>query len=411
MEYSRGLILTFDLLRPPNRAQARLEQHSDPPWCDTWLTVHDRVGGWRGSSHGRLCTSGLPGLFDEPLRAAHSFRRRLGARYLERLYILDLPAGDILRLRAGGHRESLTRLVDWFLDPASEHRVWPTGIHRGSVLFLVPRSWPAEEAEWPTRVTEVREDLGLTKMAPIPEILGDLLVLSAITPSLGEDALTTVWLEPGGLGDEDLCLPQTLLDLVEYMVSLHLVRHLAAALKALPLAATDPAKSLARLGQRSGMLHGYLEQHFLDRSRTWRELLDSVQDHTKVTEALRSNSVARSGSGPPPRSFPEIVGHPMKQPLLRLVHWEWREAVREFEAVHDNVEEWSTVATDYLRDLVGAEVASSNLSLQHTIRRLTVLALAISGLALVVSAVGMLPDELKNALWKLLLSTVGRMSR
>jgi len=406
--FRRSLLLAYDLLRLPEEESSATYKHFSGPlwedaychWCRPngapaiWQRVDKRIGD-------------LPPLKREPLQSARILTLELSEKYLCRVALLELAEGDVHHLTQDKDEagKDLKKIVNIFLPLDEQYRVWPLQGTLEYSLLLVSDSWQSKlesqsdqlnslQAE---EVKKLWADLNLTHMAPIPELYADLLILPARVLAGSMDSSYMIW---GGLPSlrEDsaieLELPETLIDFVVYIAATAAVVDLTGRLRNLPVSPVE-AKKWGDVSSAS-LLEGYLVNHFKNRDRILTELLICSQTFRAVSKMMRKNAMAQFEQLVP-FAWPEVLAHPLKFRRSIRLRNERLAAEEEYKHARENADKWSGLVSDYLRDLLNARVAASNLSLQVTIQRLTVIALI---LGLVAIAVGLIPDTARAAMWK-----------
>ncbi len=361
-----------------------------------WL---DTEGLWRAQSRLDLQTENLPDIGGRQLASVSTRCHRLGQRYWLRMAFFQLPVGGLEYLagRSPEAQEEFKGLIDRFLPRETLGRVWPLSYQAAAYVFLLEpsESWEPSRAIG-EHLPRLWAHLGLHSMAPVPAGLADLVLLPAPVLGTAPTGFVAVWRAPSRVGPALLTLPHSLLDLVEYVLSIELVRDLTTRLEALPLApkrSADwfPSRAIENLRQ----LQAYLKRHLSERQLVLSELLADGEDFRAVDQRIRSNIVT-CFEGQILDVASNLVTNPHKFSMIGSLHRTRPAAWEAHQQARLGVEDTAELMSDYVRDVANTEVALSNLALQRTMRRLTVVGV-LAGIAAV--AVSVLPDEAQNAAW------------
>jgi hypothetical protein len=202
--------------------------------------------------------------------------------------LLELADGDADQLLRDGDGASkgLASLFDFFTSLDSDLRIWPQDWNRSYILFTKQDSWPTNLAQASKSVEQLWKQLNIPSMAPIPEILEDLLILPGRVLEKAPDGLRVLWLAPPSIDakSDELILPETLLDLISFIEYSKVIQDLTRRLNDLPVGPAEINKWIT--AGRSQLLDRYMSEHFRDRNRISTELLHCTQDFRSLKREM-----------------------------------------------------------------------------------------------------------------------------
>jgi Mg2+ and Co2+ transporter CorA len=90
--------------------------------------------------------------------------------------------------------------------------------------------------------------------------------------------------------------------------------------------------------------------------------------------------------------------------VLELIKEAFDQVYRDVKEISDQISARADAITNFLRDAATADSTRANLSLQESVKRLTVVTVLIAIITLVVGVLGVLPEEVRRRLFEVLLN-------
>jgi hypothetical protein len=280
-----------------------------------------------------------------------------------------------------------------------------------SILYLEPdetlTTGLSDTCEGVCMMAEIlRERLGQKGSVILPNFVNGMLLMHGIGVPVLEAVAVNFDRKRFKSEAGDLSLPDTVMNLQDYMACAHVYTHLNVRLARLPLYENNATQYLHSLGMSKGnsprkggsrrselsrKLSSADELRFLeDRQLVMTERLSINQCTDAISAVLDSNIFSKV------EQFPLLdTGSTSSFPYLRSflasVKSGFKNGVRDIERKEKLIIAREAFLSDYLRDISLAATTRSNLNLQKSIKRLTLAAVVIALVTLLLTLVTIIP--------------------
>ncbi len=280
-----------------------------------------------------------------------------------------------------------------------------------SVLYIEPEEQLSSKER---HITDVAADVlsffDQTGCVPRPHLLFDILLAHDIGAGVPSRKVAAVRLEPiPELKKTDVVIiPRTVWDIVSCLEYILQLEHMAERLRMLPFYRSSLTEYVTKLKGTGDILTSYENIFLKDRQE---EL--AVCPHIKrladeFHQAVSANYLSLA-EGTPFSAHIETelsdsaVGYGYD--VLQYITQAFYRAYGDVQEISDHISARAGAMTDFLRDATIAHSTRADLSLQVSVKRLTIVTVVITIIALVIAVIGALPEEVRQRFFKVLLST------
>lgn len=250
--------------------------------------------------------------------------------------------------------------------------------------------------------------------APEPHMFLDIILFHDIGIGTPEKKILAVSLKPLPVheGSKTVILPATVTDLASYLNFITQLRHMALRLRMLPFYKTSVRDYIKQLKSDNYVSIAYEEKFLNDRYEELSEQFRVRQLANQIIRETQLNYISLPEESIYSVPIKNVISDPKvaaySYNVLKKIKQAFSSANNEIRETADMIRGRTIAIADYLRDTVIAEASHVNISLQKSIRRLTVLAVLIAFIAIIIALIGVLPQEIKQLFYaKLLKGFIG----
>ena len=180
----------------------------------------------------------------------------------------------------------------------------------------------------------------------------------------------------------------------------------------LPFYKTSVRDYIKQLKSDNYVSIAYEEKFLNDRYEELSEQFRVIQLANQIIRETQSNYISLSEESIYSVPIKNVISDPKvaaySYNVLKRIKQAFSSANNEIRETADMIRGRTIAIADYLRDTVIADATNVNISLQKSIRRLTVVAVLIAFIALIIALIGVLPQEIKQLFYaKLLKGFIG----
>jgi|GEM_PF-3564200 len=283
-----------------------------------------------------------------------------------------------------------------------------------SILYVEPSvpllSAQASHEDVLEVIQQLRIVLGQTQLVAIPQRFNDLLVFpGALGPQMRADVLV-IRIAPMQRRDQRYSLPNSVLALARAMSVVPDMKAFYDRMQSMRMLQGNPGGYLQTItddleprssrlaARRDKHLEGLYKRHLRERADgadTFRKARELAEEHAHATSAFATN--ARNSDDDWLWTSEVLSNSKHRYGVIASLSFDLKRAGERIDHTVAELEVRERTASEYLRDYFNAEVARSNIGLQRTVFRLSVIAVIIALFALILQVLPLLTSTLTPA--------------